>query len=301
MRHLLIDGNHVASRARHAQVASLRTAKGEPSGIVCGVLNSIHWACHVTQIPTTQAITFWDGGRASGRMALFPDYKKRKPPETEEERIELEDFIVQMRQASLGLSLLGSRQVRCDGTEADDLISIVCTELEAAGHDVVIFSGDKDMHQLVSSRVQVLGHNDERPVGQAEICQRWGVSDPAVIPELRAMLGDSSDNIPGIPGIGEKRALVLFPFRSLIFTEDDVSELPIAKLIAKAREHVHVLDRNYRLMRLPRSWSESFYGELQRATVSEQVASPPQRRLADFIAFCRRWEFASILDQITAW
>lgn len=299
-RFLFVDGNHAASRARHSQIASLRTAKGEPSGILCGILKSIHWACKVTRISMADTLVCWDGGRAKKRLELYPEYKLRPAPTSPEEMQATEEYFDQLNRARVGLSLLGAKQVRVDGVEADDLISIFARDCEARGDDAVIYSGDKDFDQCASDNIRIVRAHNDQEITTAEICRKWGVASPSDITELRAIVGDSSDNISGVPGIGEKRVTLIFPFRDLIFT-DDPAPAGLEKWIALARQHRDIIERNYRLMFLPRSWSESFYNERQVASAMSQAIDQPPRRLADFMGFCRRWEFTSILEQIGAW
>lgn len=306
MRFLLVDGNHAASRSRYATAAPvLRTVAGELTGVLCGTLKTIHWAQNLCRISAENTLIFWDDGLARGRVALYPEYKANRinVDPTAEEKAALEDFRRQCAAARTGLALLGSRQIRHRGCEADDLISITATAYADAGHDCVIFSGDADFQQLASDRISILLPQEKRVWTAEDVCKKWGISKPEKLPELRSLLGvaDSSDNIKGIPGIGEKKAAVLFPVRYLIFTDEPTTDPHLQKLLDQARPHREILNRNYRLMRLPRNWAESFYNDEEARGVLSQFSFPVTRDISEFIRFCERWEFTSILEGIASW
>lgn len=299
---LLVDGNNVASRARYTSLASLSTLSGEPSGVLCGILKSIQWARSACAALPQNTIVFWDGGSAAGRLRLCPEYKSgRHENPTEEELREREKYIQQIREAVVGLSYLGIRSVSIPGVEADDLISIFASQQQSQGNSSIIYSNDKDFHQLVSDSVLILNPHTEEFLQKQDICLKWGVVDPKLVPELRAIIGDSSDGIKGVKGLGEKKAGMIFPFRRTIFDDSPLPEGPLGKAIATARAGKEVIERNLKLMRLPSNWSESFYDETVAAEAERQFQMRPERDIRKFIEFCERWEFSLILDHISHW
>lgn len=299
MRYLIVDGNHVAARVKHTAAAALRTSRGEKTGVLMGALKSIHWSQDQVGIQPFCTFVCWDGGHAEFRKQLYPEYKANRKSEipTPEEIQDRQEYIAQMQLASAALKLLGCRNLRCDGVEADDIISILTHWLVSSGHEVVVASGDKDMHQLASCSVSIFDGTNHLTVD--DVCSKWGISNPADLPWLRAVTGDSSDNIKGVPGLGDKRASLIFPFR-----HEDVDSLKgtdVGKFLKKARDHQDIIDRNIRLMQLPRSWDGAGYDQDTALEVNSQISTTPERDIRQFVLFCERWELTSILDQINYW
>jgi len=307
MRYLLIDANHLASRCRHAGSGrTLSRSDGLRTGVVYGVLRGTSWAKKHLQIDNNRVICLWDGGRAAGRMEMYPGYKSGRTKEnpTPEELDEKKSYYEQISHVRRGLKHVGIRQVCVPGVEADDLISIFTTMYCGSGDEVTIYSGDQDMHQLVSSQVSIL-HSEKDILRVDQILEHWKLPTIQLIPICKALSGDSSDSIAGVPRIGEKRAALVAPYQHLIFSDcdqpDDVTD-EVWQWVEVARSHVEIISRNLKLMALPRSWSESFYTAEQAVSAIEQMHGPDTRRsMREFIAFCREWELASILENLHHW
>ena len=204
-RDLLLDGHSLAYRAWFAlQEAQLSTASGQETQAVFGFASMLAKLLE-DQSPTGMAVAF-DRREPTFRDALAATYKAGRPqtPEPLAEQIELIRRLVE----TLGVPALDA-----EGYEADDVIATLATQLSAEGHEVVIVTGDRDAYQLVCDPlVKVLynrrGVTDYVLYDEAGIKERTGVS-PDLYPFLAALRGDPSDNLPGVPGVGEKTAAKL--------------------------------------------------------------------------------------------
>jgi len=203
--YLLLDGYSLAFRAWFAlQEADLVTASGQQTQAVYGFAGMLGRLLE-DHSPAGMAVAF-DRSEPTFRDGLKPDYKAGRS-ETPEPLREQFGLIRQMVE-SLGVPLL-----EVQGYEADDVIATVAAQLEAVGEDVIIVTGDRDTYQLVHDpHVKVLynrrGVTDYVLYDEAGIAERTGVA-PALYPMLAALRGDPSDNLPGVPGVGEKTAAKL--------------------------------------------------------------------------------------------
>jgi len=196
---LLVDGSSYLYRAFHA-LPPLATADGRPTGAVRGVIAMLRGLLERLQ-PTHVAVVF-DASGPTFRDELYAEYKAQRPPMPDELRAQIEPLHALVR--ALGLPLLVE-----SGVEADDVIGTLSCAAVARGLDVVIASGDKDLTQLVGPHVQIL--DTMKREGQESIYDESGVQakfgvPPARIVDLLALMGDTVDNIPGIPGVGPKTA-----------------------------------------------------------------------------------------------
>jgi DNA polymerase-1 len=202
---VLIDGRHLLFRAADAH-STLEAATDDgdsiPTGGVYGMLTVL---VKLRRRYGGRYIIAWEGS-GNFRYKLFPDYKRREPP-TEAVKQFKSDLIRQERIVRRILGLLGVRQYEAVGGEADDVLGTIADRAEQAGLKVAIFTGDSDLHQLVSDSVVVIRPEKRREVvyDLDAVKERWGVASKD-LPLLKALMGDSSDSIPGIPGVGEKTA-----------------------------------------------------------------------------------------------
>ena len=202
----LIDGSGYIFRAYHALPPLTRKSDGLPIGAVSGFCNMI-WKLlsdardtSVGATPTHLAVIF-DHSAKTFRKELFPEYKANRsaPPE---------DLVPQfglIREATRAFNL---PCVELEGYEADDLIATYARQAEAAGAETTIISSDKDLMQLVTDRVSMYDTMKDRQIRAPEVIEKFGVP-PEMMIDLQSMTGDSTDNIPGIPGIGPKTAAQL--------------------------------------------------------------------------------------------
>ncbi len=191
----LIDGHNVLYRTFFG-VPRLTAPDGTPTNVVLGVARILLKILREERPDAVVAV--FDSREPTPRHALYPEYKanRLKTPEDLSSQIPVVDEMI---------DALGVRRLSVAGAEADDIIGTLSRRAEERGMDVVIVSSDKDMYQLVSPRVKVRDGLKEHTVGEAQVEEVFGVP-PAKVPDLLALAGDPSDNIPGVPGIGEKTA-----------------------------------------------------------------------------------------------
>jgi len=191
----LIDGHNVLYRTFFG-VPRLTAPDGTPTNVVLGVARILLKILREERPDAVVAV--FDSREPTPRHAIYPDYKanRLKTPE---------DLAAQIPVVDEMIEALGVRRISIAGAEADDIIGTLSRLAEERGMDVVIVSSDKDMYQLVSPRVKVRDGLKEHTVGEAQVEEVFGVP-PGKVADLLALAGDPSDNVPGVPGIGEKTA-----------------------------------------------------------------------------------------------
>jgi len=195
---ILVDGSSYLYRAYHA-FPPLTNSAGEPTGAMYGVLNMLRSLLLQYQ-PSHVAVVF-DAKGKTFRDELFAEYKSHRPPMPDDLRAQIEPLHSMVK--AMGLPLLVT-----PGVEADDVIGTLALEAEKAGYAVLISTGDKDMAQLVTPNVTLINTMNNTILGPQEVCDKYGIP-PELIIDFLALMGDSSDNIPGVPGVGEKTAQAL--------------------------------------------------------------------------------------------
>ncbi|MEU8123715.1 DNA polymerase I [Spirillospora sp. NPDC049024] len=200
-RLLLLDGHSLAYRAFYAlPVENFSTASGQPTNVVYGFANMLANVLR-DERPTHAAVAF-DVSRQTFRTEAFPDYKATRARSPGE-------FGSQLPILDRLLAAMSVPVLRAPGYEADDVIATLAAAAEAGGMDVLIVTGDRDVLQLVSDRVTVLYYyrtaSEMIRYTPGAVRERYGLT-PAQYPDFAALRGDPSDNLPSIPGIGEKTA-----------------------------------------------------------------------------------------------
>ncbi|MBS6211286.1 DNA polymerase I [Proteus cibi] len=240
---ILVDGSSYLYRAYHA-FPPLTNSQGEPTGAMYGVLNMLR-SLIIQYKPSHVAVVF-DAKGKTFRDELYEEYKSNRPPMPDDLREQIAP-LHEMVQA-MGLPLLS-----ISGVEADDVIGTLALKAAADGHDVLISTGDKDMAQLVTPKITLINTMTNVILGPDEVKEKYGVP-PELIIDFLALMGDSSDNIPGVPGVGEKTALGLLQgLGSLdeIYQQlDNIATLSFrgAKTLgAKMAEHEKVAKLSYKL------------------------------------------------------
>ena len=195
---ILIDGSGFIFRAYHA-LPPMARPDGTPVNAVFGFTNMLgrllqnHEGTHL-------AVVF-DAGRTTFRNALYPQYKAQRP----EPPADLTPQFALVRDATAAFGVPG---VELATWEADDLIASYARAATAEGWRTTIISSDKDLMQLVDDQVAMQDPIKQKPIGAAEVMEKFGVP-PAKVVEVQALMGDSVDNVPGVPGIGPKTAAQL--------------------------------------------------------------------------------------------
>ena len=192
---VLVDGSSYLFRAFHA-LPPLTSSAGEPTGAVHGVLNMLNKLQR--EYDTEHFVVVFDASGKTFRNDLFPEYKANRPPMPDDLRAQIKpihDAIEQM-----GLPLL-----KVPGVEADDVIGTLSKEGAAAGMQVVISTSDKDMAQLVAEGITLVNTMSNTTLDREGVKEKFGVFPEQIIDYL-ALVGDTSDNIPGVPKVGPKTA-----------------------------------------------------------------------------------------------
>jgi DNA polymerase-1 len=192
---LLVDASNHAYRAYHAIQSDMRAPDGFPTRALYGFTRMLQGLMR-DQKPDYVALVF-DRGQ-SFRNALYPDYKGQRPDMPEDLRRQWPE-LVPLSEA------YGFTFLNLENTEADDVIGTLAIQMASDEVHVKIVSGDKDFCQLVNDKIRILDLLKGQEYGPAEVELRWGVP-PSKMIDLLSLMGDSSDNVPGIPGVGEKKA-----------------------------------------------------------------------------------------------
>ena len=194
----LVDGSGFIFRAFHALPVLTRPDR-TPVNAVLGFSNMLLKL--LDDLQATHLAVIFDSARASFRNELAPDYKANRPDPPDE----LIPQFPLVREATRAFNV---ECLETPGFEADDLIATYARQAEAAGMDVSIVSSDKDLMQLVSDRISMFDAIKNRKIGRAEVKEKFGVGPEKVV-DVQALAGDSTDNVPGVPGIGVKTAALL--------------------------------------------------------------------------------------------
>ncbi|AUR30112.1 DNA polymerase I [Morganella morganii] len=195
---ILVDGSSYLYRAYHA-FPPLTNSAGQPTGAMYGVLNMLRSL--IMQYEPSHVAVVFDAKGKTFRDELFEAYKSHRPPmpdDLREQIAPLHDMVVAMGMPLLSVS----------GVEADDVIGTLAKQAAAEGRAVLISTGDKDMAQLVTPDITLINTMNNTILGPEEVETKYGVP-PSLIIDYLALMGDSSDNIPGVPGVGEKTAQAL--------------------------------------------------------------------------------------------
>ncbi|SES63197.1 DNA polymerase I [Thorsellia anophelis] len=195
---VLIDGSSYLYRAFYAS-PPLTNSQGEPTGAMYGVLNMIR--SMLVQVNPKHLAVVFDAKGKTFRDELFSDYKSHRPPMPDDLRSQIEPLHRMI--TALGLPMLV-----IEGVEADDVIGTLATRAAQQGQNVLISTGDKDMAQLVGPHITLINTMTNTLLNTEGVQEKYGVG-PELIVDFLALMGDSSDNIPGVPGIGEKTAQAL--------------------------------------------------------------------------------------------
>jgi DNA polymerase-1 len=283
MRLLLVDGHYYLYRSFFA-IRGLTNSRGEPTNAIYGFTKALRRM--IADVKPDRAAVIWDRGIAARRATLQPDYKAQRPPMPD-------DMKAQEKQMQDLVPLLGVASLSLPDTEADDLIASY-----AAQHDgeTIIATNDKDILQLVNERIRIYSTNKADLVeketfallGIDAVRAKWAV-EPAQIADVLALTGDASDNIPGVDGIGPKKAAALVrDFGSVEALLKRAETLPAGKM----REAI--LASRQRIVE-----NRSMVGlDLDLALPTPISALTIQPRYPELLEALRRCEFRTLLAEI---
>jgi len=290
MRLLLIDGHYYVFRSFFA-IQSLSNSKGEPTNAIYGFVKTLRRMLKDVQ-PDLAAVV-WDKGLPKRRTELQPEYKQQRAEMPDLMRPQL-DFIKDEL-----TELLGFRGVCLDDTEADDLMATYCCEARRRGDEVILATNDKDLFQLVDEKVKVYTTNktdlaspkdSHALLGPEKVLVKWGVK-PEQIGDVLALIGDTVDNIPGVPGVGPKNASALIgeygSVEGLLANIDKVKKPAMREKLQGAREQIVA---NREMVRL----------DLDLPMPAPLDALRVEPKYPELIAALERCEFKGLLEEIRA-
>ena len=290
MKLLLIDGHYYVYRSFFA-IQSLSNSKGDPTNAIYGFIKTVRRMLKDLQ-PDLVAVV-WDKGLPKRRVELQPAYKQQRQEMPSlmlpQLRLIQEEFVPWM----------GFPGVSLEDTEADDLMASYTCTARGLGHDVVLATNDKDLFQLVDDHIKVYTTNKSdlaapkdmfALLGEEAVLKKWGVA-PAQIADVLALVGDSVDNIPGVPGLGPKGAAALIvehgSIERLLANIDSVKkEATREKVRAAQQQIIH----NREMVRLDTDLPLPL-------PLEELVFRPDYDRLLPALDRC---EFKSLLEEIRA-
>jgi len=279
----LIDGNSLAYRAFFALPESIGTSDGRPTNAIYGLASMLVKV--IAEHRPAGVVVAWDAGM-SGREVDYELYKAQRPPRP--------DLLSEQWPHLMPLvEAFGYTNVRVEGYEADDVIASLARQAREEGIAVMIVSGDRDVYQLVGEGIRVMstsrGITDTKIYDRDAVIERYGVP-PELVPDLIGLKGDSSDNIPGVPGIGEKTASTLLQkFGSLEGVLANVGEVSGAKRKQNLVEHAEDARVSKRLA--------TVIGDIDTGLDLGQVmaAEPDRGVLRDFM---REFELRAVLERL---
>lgn len=240
---ILVDGSSYLYRAFHA-FPPLTNSLGEPTGAMYGVLNMLKSL--ISQANPSYLAVVFDAKGKTFRDDLFEQYKSHRPPMPDDLRKQIQPLHQIIK--ALGIPLLV-----IEGVEADDVIGTLALRASQQGQKVLISTGDKDMAQLVDDNIMLINTMNNTLLDRDGVVEKYGIP-PELIIDYLALRGDSSDNIPGVAGVGEKTALGLLQgigsMAQIYANLDKVADLPIRgakKLGDKLAEAKEMADLSYLL------------------------------------------------------
>ena len=200
----VIDGNSILHRAFHAIPPTMEAPDGRPTGALFGFVSM--FLKMLEEFRPYGVICVFDKGKPQRRMDLLPAYKAQRPPT--DPVLKAQFPMIRELVAAMGVPVM-----ELEGWEGDDLLGTLGRQGEVAGYDMLLVTGDRDAYQLVTDHVRVVstkkGLSDVVVYDPAGVAELYDGVTPAQIPDFYGMKGDSSDNIPGVPGIGPKKAAAL--------------------------------------------------------------------------------------------
>ena len=193
---ILIDGSSYLYRAYHA-LPPLMSSKNQPTGAIRGVISMVKKI--LIDHPNSPLAVIFDAKGKTFRHEMYKEYKANRPPMPE-------DLVEQIEPINQIIEALGIKLLSIQGVEADDVIGTLAQEASEAGIDTVISTGDKDMTQLVNKHIKVVNTMNSELLDEKGVEKKFGVR-PELIIDYLALVGDSSDNVPGVEKVGPKTAV----------------------------------------------------------------------------------------------
>jgi DNA polymerase-1 len=279
----LIDGNSLAYRAFFALPESIATSDGRPTNAIYGLASML--VKIITEHHPKAVVVAWDAGM-SGREKQYEDYKAQRKPRPDLLR-EQWPHLMPLIEA------FGYTNVRVEGFEADDVIGSLVRQAREQQIPVMVVSGDRDVYQVVEDGVRVMttsrGITDTKVYDREGVIERYGVP-PELVTDLIGLKGDTSDNIPGVPGIGDKTAAQLLQeFGSLEEVLENVDKISGAKRKQNLVEHADDA-------RVSKQLATLHYDIETGLDLEELMGVEPDR--SSLREFMREFELRAILERL---
>jgi len=278
---ILVDGSSYLFRAYHA-MGPLTASTGEPTGAILGVMNMLRKLLNT--YANNPLVMIFDAPGKTFRHTLYTDYKANRPPMPD-------DLVAQIQPIHDLVRALGLPLICKSGVEADDVIGTLATQAQAAGLETIIISSDKDMTQLINEHIIMIDTMKDKVMDHAAVIEKFGVPPKQMI-DFLALVGDTADNVPGVPKVGPKTAakwLTQYPdIEQIIAHADSVK--------GKVGEYLRA---NLAQLRLSRTLVT-----IQREVALTQTVSDFQQTKKDLDTLqtlCTRFEFRQWQQLITQW
>lgn len=273
----LVDGSSYIHRAYHA-IRDLTNSKGFPTNAIYGVLRMLIKLLK-EKAPRYVSVVF-DSKGPNFRHQIYPEYKANRPPLPE-------SLVVQIPIIKELVAALGLHSLEMEGYEADDLIGSLARAFEREGYHVVVVSGDKDLKQLLSPNISMWDPMKDQQIDYETIKRELNL-EPGQLVDVMALSGDSIDNIPGVPGIGEKTALKLIQeFGSLEKLFSSIEEIKTTKLRERLTQNKEMALLSRRLVKIK--------DDLQLSLSPPSLGKRDERELSRLL---RELEFASLWREL---
>ena len=279
----LLDGNSLAYRAYFALPESIGTSDGRPTNAIYGLASML--VKIIDEHRPAGVVVAWDAGM-SGREVTYDLYKAQRPPRPDLLREQWPNLMPLVE-------AFGYTNVKVEGYEADDVIASLARRAQEQGIPVMVVSGDRDVYQMVGDGIRVMstsrGITETKVYDREAVIERYGVA-PELITDLMGLRGDTSDNIPGVPGIGEKTATQLLQrFGSLETVLASVDEISGAKRKQNLVEHADDARVSKQLATLQ-------YDIETGVDLGEVMAAVPDRTALR--EFMREFELRAVLERL---
>ena len=233
---VLVDGSSYLFRAFYA-LPHLTNDQGEPTGAILGVINMLQKIPR--QLKTDHIAVVFDSKGKNFRYELYPEYKANR-------KVIADELKVQITPVHEMVKKLGFPLIVIDGVEADDVIGTLAVRFSKEGYQVVISTSDKDMAQLVDSKVTLIDTMKNEVTDREKVIAKFGVA-PEQIVDYLALVGDVSDNIPGVPQVGPKTAVKwLNKYQSLSGVKANADKIT-GKVGESLRNNIKILPLSYQL------------------------------------------------------
>ncbi|MCB9958881.1 MAG: DNA polymerase I [Rhodospirillaceae bacterium] len=277
----LVDGSGFIFRAFHTIPMRVRKADGKPTNAVYGF--AAMFMKLLADIDAERVAVIFDASSKTFRNEIYPDYKAHRPDPPEE-------LVPQFPLIRKATAAFGLPCIELEGYEADDIIATYCRQARAAGAKVVIVSSDKDLMQLVGAGVTMFDPMKNLPIDTAEVMEKFGVPPDKVV-DVQSLAGDSTDNVPGVPGIGIKTAAQLIAeygdLDTLLARADEIKQPKRRQNLIDFADQARV---SRRLVRLADDVP------LDQALDSLQANPDPK----ELIGFLEEMEFPSLVNRAQA-